>query len=91
MLTDLAGPIINKLGNNYVNDNSRDKKRERKTAFWGKGHKEKKIDSKNCKNIKSRNLNSLYPKFYIRKFISKSLYEKVYIKVYKNLLEWNIV
>ena len=56
MLADLAGLNINKFGNNYVNVNSREKKRERKTAFWEKGHKEKKIDSENCKIIKSRNL-----------------------------------
>ena len=41
--------IIKKLGDNYVNVNSRDERereRERETFFWVGWHKEKKIDKK---------------------------------------------
>ena len=44
-MIDLRGPIIKKLGDNYVNVNSRDKidkGRKRETAFWVGQHKKKK-------------------------------------------------
>ena len=49
---------------------------------------------RNCKKHKKRR--SLYRKGYTKKFVLKSLYgkvynKKVYIKVYKDLLEWDIV
>ena len=44
-MIDLRGPIIKKLGDNYVNVNSRDKI-DRETAFRVGQHKKKKVDKK---------------------------------------------
>ena len=51
MWIDLTGIIIKKLGDNYVNVNSRDKRqmekeRNRERAFWVGRHKKKNIDKK---------------------------------------------
>ena len=87
MLTDLAGPIIYKLGSNYVNVTQETKREKEKQLSEEKGIKRKRQTAKIVKTSKVETYNSLYQKSYIRKFISKSLYEKVYIKVYKNLLQ----
>ena len=90
------GLIIKKLGDNYVNVNSRDKRegeREREAAFWVGWHKKKdrqkdmaKRQTKKCqKHQQSQKFITVYIKKFIskslnKKSILKSLHEKVYIK-----------